>query len=154
MLIIQSQQTVRNLLSSGEEGIDFVSSVLGFLLLWDLVKEALNHLRFFSYLFRLFYWIVENYLWKMIVYGKYTAENLVCTSAPRCVQEWSEDGRALAPPAPALGFSSLGSPLELGALGSPPTLPGPLPGTVRTAGLELAHGASPGIGSVSCFCSS
>lgn len=33
MLLIQSQQTVRNLLSTGEEGIDFLISVLGFLLL-------------------------------------------------------------------------------------------------------------------------
>lgn len=65
---------------------------------------------------------MENYLWKIIVYGKYTAANLVCTSALRCEQEWSEDRRALAPPAPALGrgFSSSGSHLGLGALGSPP----------------------------------
>lgn len=42
MLVIQSQQTVRIFLSTGEEGIDFVISVLGFLLLWDLVKGALN----------------------------------------------------------------------------------------------------------------
>lgn len=46
-----------------------------------------------------------------------------------------------------MGFSSWGSHLDLGAFESPLPQPEPLPSTARTAGLELAHWASPGIGS-------
>lgn len=146
MLVIQSQQTVRNLLSSGEEGTDFVISVLGFLLLSDLIKEALNHLGFFSYLFRLFYWIMENYLWK-IIYGKLLfMEN---TQLPTwCALQLSGVSRSGARTGglwlhqllPLEGaFLLLGPTWDLVHLGLP-TLPGPLPTSVRTAGLELAQG--------------
>lgn len=160
MLVIQSQQTVRNLLSSGEEGTDFVISVLGFLLLWDLVKEALNHLGFFSYLFRLFYWIMENYLWK-IIYGKLLfMEN---TQLPTwCALQLSGVSRSGARTGglwlhqllPLEGaFLLLGPTWDLVHLGLPqPTRASPNQCQDSRAG--AGSGASPGIGSVSWLCSS